>query len=64
MPFDEYIDTNHLKMDILHRKKKQFTLDDMEACWNTAVNTIAQLVIDMHNGKFEHLPHRLEDEQQ
>ena len=63
MPFDEYIDTNYLKMDILHRKKKQFTLDDMEACWNVAANTVAQLIVDIHNGEFEHLPHRSEDEQ-
>ncbi len=64
MPFDEYIDTNHLKIDIVCRKKKQFTLDDMEACWNAAANTVAQLVIDIHDGKFENLPHRPEDEQQ
>ena len=62
MAFDEYIDKHHLKINVLQRREKQFTLDDMEACWKAAANTIAQLVIYMHDGKFENLPHRSEDE--
>ncbi len=64
MTFDEYIDKHHLKADVVQRRKIHFTLDDMETCWKAAANSVAQLVVDIHNGKFEHLPHRSEDEQQ
>lgn len=63
MTFEQYVFNKHLRVDV-HDGQKHFTLDDMEACWKAAANSVVQLVVDIHNGKFEHLPHRLEDEQQ
>lgn len=64
MTFNAFIDKHHLKVNVLQRREKHFTLDDMEACWKAAAKSVAQLVVDISNGKFEHLPHRLEDEKQ
>lgn len=63
MTFDDFIDKNHLKVDVVERRKKFFTLDDMRECWNASANNIAQRVIEIRQGKFENLPHRSEDEQ-
>lgn len=68
MTFDVYIDKHYLKIDVMQRRKINFTLDDMQACWKASEsNTRTKIcnAIQSWNDKidFEHLSHRSEDEQ-